>query len=113
MQKPETMLIRCVCPWYSSCVLLTVVMQHVYTKEWPQMQAVAGSNSRYFECGPPPPPLHTRKQTKKKCKEHKEKAENSIGRADGSGNSWGTLKRLSKDRTTWRSFVTALNVDRR
>ena len=58
---------------------------------------------------PPPPPA----KTKKKRKKDKEKAENSIGRADGSGNSWGTLKRLSKDRTTWRSFVTALNVDRR
>ena len=65
------------------------------------------------ECGLPPLPPSPPAKTKKKRKKDKEKAENSIGRADGSGNSWGTLKRLSKDRTTWRSFVTALNVDRR
>ena len=55
---------------------------------------------------PPTPP-------KKKRKKDKEKAENSRSKADGSGHSWGTLKRLAKDRTARRSFVTALNVDRR
>ena len=65
------------------------------------------------ECGLPPPHTHTRKQTKKKSKKDKEKAENSRGRGGGAGHSWGITKRLAKDRTAWRSFVTALNVDRR